>query len=285
MHSYESQYLRILSELVWKADRANAGKIRWRTDLQQVGSVAVFVREMRFRPADEFPLLTTKKMPFKVIIVELLWYLTGSSRVDFLRDHNVTIWDEWAAKEVAELYGLQEGDLGRIYGPQWVRWLARDGREINQIANLVKGLIESPDSRRHKVIAWNPEDVDKVAVAPCHGDFKCFVEDGELSLHMVQRSADMFLGVPFNIACYSAFLMMLAQVTGLKAGEFVHTLQDTHLYRNHVEQARLQLAREPMKLSRLSINPEVKDIFGFTLQDFKVEGYSSHETIRAEVGV
>jgi thymidylate synthase len=285
MNSYERQYLKLLEELVSKANRANAGKARWRTDLQQVGSVAVFVREMRFRPAEEFPLLTTKKMPFKTIVVELLWYLTGSSRVDFLREHKVTIWDEWATKEVAELYGLPEGDLGRIYGPQWVRWGARDGREINQVANLVEGLIKSPDSRRHKVIAWNPEDVNKVAVAPCHGDFKCFVEDGELSLHMVQRSADMFLGVPFNIACYSALLMMLAQVTGLKTGEFIHTLQDTHLYRNHVEQARLQLTRPTLPLSRLLINPEVKDIFGFTPGDFKIQGYASHEGIRAEVGV
>lgn len=285
MNSYESQYLSILAELVEKADKADAGKIRWRTDLQNVGSVAVFVREMRFRPTKEFPLLTTKKVPFRAVIVELLWYLTGSSRVDFLHEHKVTIWDEWAAKEVAELYGLAEGDLGRIYGPQWVRWKTRDGSEINQIANLVEGLKRYPDSRRHKVIAWNPEDVDKVAVAPCHGDFKCFVEDGALSLHMTQRSADMFLGVPFNIACYSALLMMLAQVTNLECGEFVHTLEDTHLYRNHVEQAKLQLTREPMALSRLKINPEVKDIFGFTVNDFGVANYQSHPTIRAEVGI
>lgn len=277
---YEYQYLAILSELV---DKADAGK--WRSDLQGVGNTAVFCREMRFRPAEDFPLLTTKRVPFKFVLGELLWFLTGSSRVDFLHEHGITIWDEWATKEVAEKYGYPEGDVGPIYGHQWIHWKKRGGGEINQIAKLVEGLKRDPESRRHKVIAWNPEDVDSVAVAPCHGDFKCFVDDGEISLHMVQRSADVFLGVPFNIASYSLLLKMLAQVTGLRCGEFVHTMQDTHLYRNHLDQARLQLTRDPRPFPTVKINPEVKDIFQFGFADFTVEGYTPHPSISAPVGI
>ncbi len=284
MSAYEQQYLAILAEVLEKADR-KAAEGKWRTDPQGVGSVAVFCREMRFRPAEEFPLLTTKKVPLRFVAGELLWFLAGSTQVAFLHELNITIWDEWATPEMAKQYGLPEGDVGPIYGAQWVRWKRRGGGEINQIAKLVRDLKMNPDSRRLKVIAWNPEDVDSVPVAPCHGDFKCFVEDGELSLHMTQRSADMFLGVPFNIASYSLLLMMLAQVTGLRCGEFIHTLEDTHLYRNHVEQARVQLARKPRVLPRVSLNPEVKDIFGFSVGDFKAEGYDPHPFISAPVGI
>lgn len=277
MSHYEQQYLNLLEDVLTNGKRKG--------DLQGVGSIAVFGREMRFRPAEEFPLLTTKKLPFRWIVGELLWFLGGSSRWDFLHEHKIDIWDEWGKKEVAELYGLEEGDLGRIYGPQWIHWKKRDGGEINQIAKLVEELKAYPDSRRLKVTAWNPEDIDSVAVAPCHGDFKCIVLDGELSLNLVQRSCDVFLGVPFNIACYSLLLMMLAQVTGLKCGEFVHYLQDTHVYVNHAEQSNLQLAREPRLLPKVTLNPEVTDIFKFDFSDFKLEGYTPHPSIKADVGV
>jgi thymidylate synthase len=277
---FEGQYLAILAELVHKAEQG-----RWRTDPQGVGNVAVFCREMRFRPAEAFPLLTTKKVPLRLVAGELLWFLAGSTQVSFLKELNITIWDEWATPEMAKQYGLPEGDVGPIYGAQWVRWKTPDGREINQIARLVRDLKINPDSRRLKVIAWNPGDVDSVPVAPCHGDFKCFVEDGELSLHMTQRSADMFLGVPFNVASYSLLLMMLAQVTGLRCGEFIHTLEDTHLYRNHVEQAQLQLTRELRPMPKVGINPMVRDIFGFRISDFTAEGYDPHPFIGAPVGI
>lgn len=274
---YERQYLNIMKEVL----RTGIAK----GDLQGVGNRAIFGREMRFRPTEEFPLLTTKKMPFRWIVGELLWFLSGSSRWDFLHEHKITIWDEWGEKGVANLYGLEEGDLGPIYGPQWIHWPKRDGGEINQIAKLVEELKSYPDSRRLKVTAWNPEDVDSVAVAPCHGDFKCIVLDGELSLNMVQRSCDIFLGIPFNIACYSLLLMMLAQVTGLRCGEFVHYLQDTHLYNNHVDQAKNQIARRVKPLPRVTLNPDVKDIFGFDFKDFKLEGYKYHPAIKADVGI
>ncbi|MFH1346936.1 MAG: thymidylate synthase [Spirochaetota bacterium] len=256
-------------------------------DVQGVGNIAVLGYQNRFSLAEGsgFPLLTTKKIPFRYVVGELLWFLSGESRIDFLRKNKITIWDPWATKEACERYGLEEGDLGRIYGPQWIHWLKRDGGEINQIANLVKGLRDDPCSKRHKVIAWNPEDVDSVFVAPCHGDFKCFVVDDMVSLHLCQRSADVFLGVPFNIASYALLLLMIAQVTGLRPGEFVHTTSDTHIYFNHIEQSRLQLTREPRPLPRLAINPDVKDIFNFTFDDFKLEGYNPYPNIPAPVGV
>lgn len=275
--NYEQQYLDLLEDVLTRGKK--------KTDPQGVGNIAVFCREMRFRPEEQFPLFTTKKLPFRHIVGELLWFLSGSSRWDFLHEHGITIWDEWGKKEVADLYGLEEGDLGRIYGPQWIHWQARDGREINQIANLVSGLRTNPDSRRHKVIAWNPEDVDSVAVAPCHGDFKCFAADGELSLHLNQRSNDLFLGTPFNVACYSLILMMLAQVTGLRCGEFVHTLEDTHIYLNHIEQVKLQLTRQPRPLPKVVLNQAVSDIFKFDFSDFKLEGYDPYPKISAEVGI
>lgn len=276
-YKYERQYLNILKDVLRNG--------KFKPDLQQVGSRAIFGREMRFRPAEEFPLFTTKKLPFRWIVGELLWFLTGSSRWDFLHEHKINIWDEWGQKEVAELYGLEEGDLGRIYGPQWIHWKTRNGGEINQIQKLVDELKTYPHSRRLKVTAWNPEDVDSVAVAPCHGDFKCIVLDGELSLNLVQRSCDMFLGVPFNVACYSLLLMMLSQVTGLKCGEFVHYLQDTHVYDNHVKQSDHQTKRRCRPLPRVVINPDVKDIFKFDFSDFKLEGYNPRPPIKADVGV
>lgn len=277
MSRYEQQYLNIAEDVI------ENGKVK--PDLQGVGSLAIFGREMRFRPAEEFPLLTTKKLPFRWIVGELLWFLTGSSRWDFLHDHGIDIWDEWGKREVAELYGLEEGDLGRVYGPQWIHWKTREGGEINQIQKLIDELKTYPHSRRLKVTAWNPEDVDSVAVAPCHGDFKCIVLDGELSMNMVQRSCDVFLGVPFNIACYSLLLMMLAQVTGLKCGEFVHYLQDTHIYLNHIEQVKLQLTREPRPLPKVTLNPAVTNIFKFDFPDFKLEGYDPYPKISAQVGI
>jgi thymidylate synthase len=277
MPKYEQQYLDMLEDVL----ENGAG----RRDLQGVGNIAVFCREMRFRPAEEFPLLTTKRLPFRHIVGELLWFLSGSSRWDFLHEHNITIWDDWGKKEVAEKYGLEEGDLGPIYGPQWIHWKKRGGGEINQIARLVEGLKTTPDWKRHKVIAWNPEDVDSVAVAPCHGDFKCFVADGEISLNLVQRSCDLFLGVPFNVACYSLLLMMLAQVTGLRCGEFVHSLQDVHLYLNHIPQAKMQLERQPRPLPKVSLYPAVTDIFKFDFPDFALTGYDPYPNIPAEVGI
>ncbi|MFA5098700.1 MAG: thymidylate synthase [Candidatus Paceibacterota bacterium] len=272
------QYLDLLRHVL-----AN-GRLR-KTDTQGVGNIAVLGHTMRFRMDDGFPLMTTKKIPFRYVVGELLWFLKGESRVDFLKENKIPIWDMWATKEACAQYGLEEGDLGRIYGPQWIHWKKRDGGEINQIARLIEGLKNDPNSKRHKVIAWNPEDVDSVFVAPCHGDFKCFVADGKVSLHLCQRSADVFIGVPFNIASYALLLMMIAQVTGLKADEFVHTTSDTHVFLNHIDQARMQLGREPKPLPRVTLNPDVKDIFKFTFTDFKLEGYDPHPHIPAPVGL
>lgn len=267
------------------ADVLQNGVLR-KSDPQGVGSIAVFVREMRFAMSDGFPLVTTKKVNFRYVLGELLWFLRGDRRVDFLKENKIPIWDPWAKKEVCERYSLEEGDLGPIYGPQWIHWKKRDGGEINQIANLVRSLKDNPDScRRHVVTAWNPEDVDSVAVAPCHYLFKCFVADGILSIHLTQRSADFFIGVPYNIASYATLLTMLAQVTGLRAGELVITTEDTHVYLNTISQAKLQLSREPRPLPRLTINPDVKDIFKFTFEDFEIAGYDPHPFISAEVAV
>lgn len=272
------QYLDLLDEVLKK------GKLK-KTDPQGVGNLALFVRTMRFDLAEGFPLMTTKKINFHYVIGELLWFLRGDSRIDFLRENKIPIWDLWATKECCERYDLPEGDLGRIYGPQWIHWLCRDGSEINQIARLVDGLKNDPDSRRHKVVAYNPEDIDKVFVAPCHGDFKCFVADGVLDLHLCQRSADVVIGVPFNIASYAALLMMLAQVTGLKAGELVITTQDTHVYLDQIDAAKIQLTREPRSLPSLKLNPDIKNIFDFRFDDFELSGYVPDAFIKANVGV
>lgn len=271
------QYLDILADVL-----VNGNK---KTDPQGVGNVALFVREMRFKMSDGFPLVTTKKVNFRYVLGELLWFLRGDRRIDFLRENKIPIWDPWSSREVCDQYGLEEGDLGPIYGPQWVHWRKRDGGEINQIERLVEDLKRNPDSRRHVVTAWNPEDIDSVAVAPCHYIFKCFVANGVLSLHLNQRSADFFIGVPYNIASYSLLLLMLAQVAGLKAGEFILTTEDTHVYLNHVDAARIQIRRDPRPLPQLWINPEVKDIFKFSFKDFRLENYDPHPFIKAEVGV
>lgn len=271
------QYLELLEHVLLR------GKLR-KTDPQGIGNIAVAGYEMRFHPADAFPLLTTKKINFRYVIGELLWFLRGESRIDFLKGNKIPIWDPWATKEETAKYGLEEGDVGPIYPVQWIHWKKRDGGEINQIANLVKELKETHDSRRYMVTSWNPEDVN-VPVAPCHGIFKCFVVEETLSLCMWQRSADVIIGVPFNMASYSLLLLMLAQVTGLKPGEFIHYLVDTHIYLNHIEQAKLQLSRIPRLLPRVTLNPEVKDIFKFTFDDFTLEGYDPHPHISAEVGI
>jgi thymidylate synthase len=221
-------------------------------------------------------MLTTKKLPFKAIVHELLWFLAGDTNVRYLQDNGVTIWDEWADAS---------GDLGPVYGKQWRSWQAPDGRSIDQIANLIRMIRTTPDSRRLIVSAWNPADVDQMALPPCHCLFQFYVADGKLSCQLYQRSADVFLGVPFNIASYALLTMMIAQVTDLAPGDFIHTLGDAHLYSNHLEQARLQLTRAPRALPTLRINPAVRDIFGFRYEDFKLENYDPHPHIKAEVAV
>jgi thymidylate synthase len=220
--------------------------------------------------------LTTKKLHLRSIIIELLWFLSGDTNVKFLRDNRVSIWDDWAD---------ENGDLGPVYGHQWRSWPARDGSSIDQIERLVKGLKENPDSRRHIVSAWNVADVDQMALPPCHCLFQFYVAEGKLSCQLYQRSADVFLGVPFNIASYALLTMMLAQVCDLEPGDFVHTFGDAHLYSNHFEQAQLQLTREPKALPTMKINPEVKDVFSFSYEDFELVGYDPHPHIKAPVAV
>lgn len=272
------QYLDLLKDVLENGQ----GK----SDPHGVGSIAVCGRTTRYDlSTGRFPMLTTKKLSFKFIAYELLWFLRGDSDVKFLRDHGVTIWDEWATPEICKKLGLPEGDLGRIYGPQWRHWRTTDGKEIDQIKNLIEGLKAHPDWRRHMVTAWNPEDIDKVFVAPCHGIFKCFAVNGELSLHLFQRSADVFLGVPYNIASYSLLLLMIAQVTGMKPKEFIHTTCDTHIYNNHFEQAKEQLKRTPKEWPVLKLNPNVKDIFDFKYEDFTLSEYNADPNIKADVAI
>ena len=254
-------------------------------DPQGVGNIAVCGYQMRFKMDDGFPLLTTKKMPLKSIIYELLWFIRGDTNVKYLQDHGCTIWNEWATAEATAKYNLPAGELGPIYGEKWRHWKKRSGGEIDQLSVAINEIKTNPNSRRLVVSSWDPEDVDKVFVAPCHCFFKFFVAQGKLSLHLFQRSADIFLGVPFNIASYSLLLMMVAQETGLKAHEFVHTLSDAHIYVNHIEQAKLQLTREPKVLPKMIINPNVKRVVDFDYPDFKLEGYDPHPRISAEVGV
>ena len=245
-------------------------------DRTGTGTRSIFGHQMRFDLAEGFPLLTTKKLFTKAIIYELLWFLRGDTNVQYLRDHGVTIWDEWADPQ---------GELGPVYGHQWRSWPAPDGGAIDQIDWVVKEIRRNPDSRRLIVTAWNPADVEKMALPPCHCLFQFYVANGRLSCQLYQRSADIFLGVPFNIASYALLTMMVAQVTGLEAGEFVHTFGDAHLYLNHVAQAREQLAREPYPLPRMRLNPAVKDIFEFHFEDFTLETYRTHPHIKAEVAV
>ena len=263
----ERQYLDLLADIL-----ANGVK---RGDRTGVGTLGVFGRQMRFDLAQGFPLLTTKKLHRKSIILELLWFLRGDTNVRWLQERGVSIWNEWAD---------DAGELGPVYGKQWRSWTAPDGRVIDQIAAVVEGLKANPTSRRHIVSAWNPAEVEDMALPPCHCLFQFFVADGKLSCQLYQRSADVFLGVPFNIASYALLTLMVAQVAGLEPGEFVHTLGDAHLYLNHLDQARLQLSREPLPLSRMRL-AERSDLFAFEFEDFSLEGYRAHPSIPAPIAV
>ena len=245
-------------------------------DRTGTGTLSVFGWQMRFDLAEGFPLLTTKKLHTRSIIHELLWFLRGDTNIKYLKDNGVSIWDEWAD---------ENGELGPVYGKQWRSWEAADGRSIDQISQLIEALKKNPDSRRHLVSAWNPAEVDRMALPPCHALFQFYVAGGKLSCQLYQRSADIFLGVPFNIASYALFTMMVAQVCGYQLGDFVWTGGDCHLYTNHLEQTQLQLSRELRSLPRMRINPEVKDIFAFTIDDFTLEGYDPHPHIKAPVAV
>ena len=247
-----------------------------KSDRTGTGTRSVFGYQMRFNLADGFPVLTTKKLHLKSIIHELLWFLAGDTNIRYLKENGVRIWDEWAD---------ENGDLGRVYGAQWRSWRGANGETVDQIANVVRQIRQNPDSRRLIVSAWNPAEVDSMALPPCHALFQFYVANGKLSCQLYQRSADIFLGVPFNIASYALLTMMMAQVCGLQAGEFVHTLGDAHLYQNHLEQARLQLTREPRALPKMHINPDVRDIFAFKFDDFTLSDYDPHPHIKAEVSV
>jgi thymidylate synthase len=264
MRAYQDLLRRILDEGVRKEDRTGTG------------TLSVFGHQMRFDLSHGFPLVTTKKVHLKSIIHELIWFLAGDTNVRALQANGVTIWDEWAD---------ERGDLGPVYGRQWRSWEKPDGGSVDQIAWVLDEIRKNPDSRRLVVTAWNPADLDRMALAPCHCLFQFYVAEGRLSCQLYQRSADVFLGVPFNIASYALLTHMMAQVTGLEPGEFVHTLGDAHLYANHLEQARLQLQRQPRPLPRLALNPAVRDLFAFRYEDVSVEGYDPHPAIRAPVAV
>lgn len=264
MQQYLDLMHRIRTEGVRKMDRTGTG------------TLSVFGHQMRFDLADGFPLVTTKKLHIKSIVHELLWFLAGDTNTRYLKAHNVSIWDEWADKD---------GELGPVYGRQWRSWAAPDGQTIDQISEAVDLLKRDPDSRRIIVSAWNPADIPKMALAPCHCLFQFYVAEGRLSCQLYQRSADVFLGVPFNIASYALLTAMMAQVTDLEPGEFVHTFGDAHLYLNHLEQAELQLNRSPRPLPKLLINPAVKSIFGFKFEDFEISDYDPHPHIKAPVAV
>jgi thymidylate synthase len=247
-----------------------------KTDRTGVGTRSVFGYQMRYQLADGFPAVTTKKLHFKSIFHELLWFLRGDTNIGYLKDHGVSIWDEWAD---------EQGNLGPVYGAQWRSWPTADGRTVDQIASVIEQIRNNPDSRRLIVSAWNVGEIDRMALAPCHCLFQFYVAGGRLSCQLYQRSADVFLGVPFNIASYALLTMMMAQVTGLLPGEFIHTLGDAHLYANHNELARLQLSREPLPLPTMKINPDVKDLFQFQFSDFTLENYQCHPAIKAPIAV
>jgi len=247
-----------------------------KSDRTGTGTLSVFGHQMRFSLTDGFPLVTTKKVHLKSIVHELIWFLAGETNTNYLSAHGVSIWDEWADAD---------GDLGPVYGKQWRSWAAPDGRQIDQIRDVMETLKTNPDSRRMIVTAWNPADIPAMALAPCHCLFQFYVVQGSLSCQLYQRSADVFLGVPFNIASYALLTMMIAQAAGLAPGEFIHTLGDTHLYLNHLEQADLQLTRTPRALPRMNINPAVRSIFDFRYEDFALSGYDPHPHIKAEVAV
>ena len=263
-----TQYLDLLRHVV------EHGKFK--TDRTGTGTFSVFGAQARYPLREGFPLVTTKKVHLKSIIHELVWFLRGDTNVKYLKERGVTIWDEWAG---------EDGDLGRVYGAQWCDWRSADGRSINQIDDVIAQVQMNPDSRRLVVTAWNPGEIEKMALPPCHTLFQFYVQDGGLSCQLYQRSADIFLGVPFNIASYALLTMMVAQVCDLQPGDFVHTLGDAHLYLNHLEQARLQLTREPLPLPKMWINPAVKDIFSFQYEDFKLVDYQAHPHISAPIAV
>lgn len=264
MQQYLDLLSRILNEGVHKGDRTGTG------------TLSVFGNQMRFDLRDGFPLLTTKKLHLKSIIYELLWFLRGDTNIHYLQEHGVRIWNEWAD---------EHGELGPVYGHQWRSWPDYKGGTIDQITNVLDQIKHNPNSRRMLVTAWNPAEVEEMALPPCHCLFQFYVADGRLSLQLYQRSADTFLGVPFNIASYALLLQMMAQVTGLEAGEFIHTTGDTHLYSNHLEQAKLQLTRTPRPLPKMKINPDVKDLFAFKYEDFELIDYNPYPHISAEVAV
>ena len=245
-------------------------------DRTGTGTISVFGYQMRFKLEEGFPVMTTKKLHMKSIIHELLWFIKGETNIKYLTDNGVTIWNEWADKE---------GNLGPVYGSQWRSWPAADGRKIDQLTMVIKSIRTSPDSRRHLVNAWNVGELEKMALPPCHILFQFYVAEGKLSCQLYQRSADIFIGVPFNIASYALLTLMIAQVTGLKPGDFVHTLGDTHIYLNHIDQVKLQLTREPFPLPRMMINQSVNDILKFRYEDFKLDGYQSHPSIKGEIAV
>jgi len=268
MSAGEKQYLDLLAELLERG----ASK----SDRTGTGTRSVFGRQMRFGLHHSFPLLTTKKLHLKSIIYELLWFLRGDTNVKWLQERGVSIWDEWAD---------ENGELGPVYGYQWRHWRTPGGGEIDQIEKVLQSLKSKPDSRRHVVTAWNPADVERMALPPCHALFQFYVAEGKLSCQMYQRSADVFLGVPFNIASYALLTLMVAQVTGLEPGEFILTLGDAHLYLNHLEQAREQLTRAPKPFPRMLLNRAVRDLFAFRYEDFTLEGYEPHPAIKAPIAV
>lgn len=264
MRQYHDLIKTVLDNGVYKGDRTGTG------------TYSVFGHQMRFNLEEGFPVVTTKKVHLRSIIHELLWFLKGDTNIKYLKDNGVSIWDEWAD---------ENGDLGPVYGYQWRSWHTPDGRVIDQISNVIDQIKNNPNSRRLIVTAWNPADVDSMALPPCHAFFQFYVADGKLSCQLYQRSADIFLGVPFNIASYALLTMMMAQVCGLKAGEFVHTLGDAHIYSNHIEQAKLQISRDFRPLPTMKINPDVKDLFAFTYEDFELLNYDPHPHIKAQVAV
>lgn len=264
MRQYHELLKHVLAHGVQKEDRTGTG------------TLSVFGYQMRFNLEEGFPLLTTKKLYTRAIFHELLWFLKGDTNIKYLQDNKVTIWDEWAD---------EEGNLGPVYGKQWRSWETSDGRKIDQIVNVVEQIKKNPDSRRLLVVAFNPSDVDKMALPPCHAFFQFYVANGKLSCQLYQRSADIFLGVPFNIASYALLVHMIAQICDLKVGEFIHTLGDAHIYRNHLDQVKTQLQRDFRPLPRLVLNPEIKDLFAFKFEDLQITGYEPHPAIRGEVAV
>jgi thymidylate synthase len=264
----EKQYLDLLAHVLERGTK--------KADRTGTGTLSLFGPQMRFPLDASFPLLTTKRLHLKSIVYELLWFLRGETNVKWLQAHGVSIWDEWADAQ---------GELGPVYGYQWRHWKAPDGREIDQIRQVLESIHTRPDSRRHIVTAWNPADVDRMALPPCHAFFQFYVAEGRLSCQLYQRSADLFLGVPFNIASYALLTLMVAQVCGLSPGEFVHTLGDAHLYLNHLDQAREQIARSPRAFPRMRLNPAISDLFAFRYEDFSLEGYDPHPAIKAPIAV